>query len=468
MKRRILASLSIVALFALAIGGMTPHAAVAGNGTSSPSPAAPSLIYLPLIQTAGAAAATTTYDVTYTDNTAVIDSATVTNDLISVSDDQSLFRFKAGASKVEQLQPGQVVIFSGKALRKVVAVSQDGGDILVTTERATLDKAIKDGTVAWSYPVSWMNLPKASYAAMLSQVEGSTLRMTSATGFGDDGLPRAAGRSDGALHPADLPEVTWEGTVEGWDVVLKLQLTPERLNIDLSGDRTVGGAKVAVSGKGWIGAFTQETFLTYEQSTPTKMTVKSTGLQSEMELKWAAVTPSSETLTEILSFSIPAEIPIPFTVGPIPVMLKVKAVLQVVPELRVDQASSGGSFKTTYRSDQGFAIENNVPGATGQIHTSDLSVSGPTSSAGFGPVGFGLGIEFPRLELAVFGATQAFITVKTYSYSIFTTEPPCQMGGTTLLSKAGYNLNLLGFSLASGTEDLWEQKFVKYKDDKQC
>lgn len=118
---------------------------------------------------------------------------------------------------------------------------------------------------------------------------------------------------------------------------------------------------------------------------------------------------------------------------------------------------------------QGFSVDNTLENPFGQLNSSDIGVSGETVSATLiGAAGFGFGVEFPRLELSILNTATAFITVKTYSYSIFTLEPPCQKGGTDLFAVAGYNLKVLGSTIASGNKTLWTKSLLKFKDDKPC
>jgi hypothetical protein len=271
--------------------------------------------------------------------------------------------------------------------------------------------------------------------------------------------------------------MSFEGKIKDFDVKYTLTPTPERLNMSLVASRIVGGRKVmAVSGVGYVNNFTQETILSFENSTPTRMVAKTTGLEGEMELKWSAFRFGESSLTDITSFQLPVELPIPFTIGPIPVRLSVKAVLQVVPELSVPQSSSGGSFKVKYNSEQGFNVENNLANPIAKLDNADIGVTGETVTAGQGPAGFGLGVEFPRLEIAILGRTAvAFITVKTYSKGLWTPGtlltsdiPPCQMGGTTVYAITGYKLSLLGFVGVEETKELWKKSYEKFLNDKPC
>jgi hypothetical protein len=411
-----------------------------------------SVLFLPLIQSPGPLQSLT-YDVEYSDNTVVVDESTLAHNLLSVSEDHAIFRFGPSAQLIRQLKPDQVVLFAGMALRKVVSVSSEGEAIVVETEPALLNEAIVDGALAWSYTVDWMALPQSSYLAAQIGEAGSEFQVVSARGLDS---------------PTQPPEITFSGEIEGWEVTFKLRANNDRLDIELIGRREIGAAEAVVSAKGWITTFTQQTLLTYEQSTPTQISVRSNGLRSELELKWSAVTPGAERLTENATFAIPVELPIPLRVGPIPVMLKLKAVLELRPEMTVAQASSVGSYKISYDSNQGFRTEDNVIRGSGEVRSVQIGLSGDTGSAGFGPVGFGLGVEFPRLELEVLGSAVAFISVKTYSTSIYQIRPPCQKATTTLFAAAGYRLGILGFTFSEGQQELWRQEFVKYKDDRKC
>jgi len=102
-------------------------------------------------------------------------------------------------------------------------------------------------------------------------------------------------------------------------------------------------------------------------------------------------------------------------------------------------------------------------------------VTGETVSAGMGPVGFALGVEFPRFEISVLGVTSVVVSLKTYSSSQFTPGttytndiPPCQMGTSQMAAYAGWALKALGWKLAGDTKELWKRDYTKYKDDEPC
>jgi len=423
----------------------------------------------------GPSAVETTYDVTYTDGTAVIDQAEVDASFISVSDDGREFRFQS-SQPVRDLQPGQVVIFSGRALARVTSVDEEGGELVVRTEPATLDEAISDGEISWRYPVKWQDLPPETYEAAAFALADAAVGHTPARGMDATLAVAHPGPATGNIRLAqDGPGLHWSGEVKGFEVEVGFVPAVDRLNFDLKATRKLPlGTSMSATAVGWITDFSQETFLSYEDSTPTSFSSKAIGLEGELELKWAAAK-LGEALTEVTSFKLPVSLPIPFTVGPIPVIIRVGANLQVVPELSVEEASSGGSYKVKFNSDQGIEITGSSQTPFSHVKSTEIGVSGETVSAGFGVVAFAVGVEFPRLEISVFGTTSAFITLKTYSSSQWTPGttltsdiPPCQKGTTTLAAYAGYELSLLGFKFDEAVKELWKKDYEKFLNDKPC
>jgi hypothetical protein len=427
---------------------------------------------LPTPPTTGGAK--TTYDVTYTDGTSVVDAGAYEAAVLSApvpSDGgqaAASYRFK-DADWVRALKPDQVVIFANHAVVRVSSVEPAGAETVVNTEPATLGDAIEKGKVGWDYGVNWQELPSSSYQG----VADALLAMVMPNGVVADS---PVGKR--APVAAAGPGLNWRGTIEGFDTKLSLTPVADRLNMSLWAKKAgAAGSSVLATADGWISNFTQETFLTYDQAQGTEASTRTIGLQGEVKVEWhaAAAAALGEPLSDISSFKLPVALPIPFTVGPIPIVLKLMATLQVVPELSVDQASSGGNYTIKFNSDQGFDINGQTASPFSNVKSVDFAVTGETVSAGFGPVAFALGVEFPRFEISVFGVTSAFVSLKTYSTSQWTPGttltsdiPPCQMGTSQMAAYAGWAVQALGFKLAGDTKELWKRDYAKYKDDKPC
>lgn len=393
----------------------------------------------------------TTYDVTLKDNAQVVSEETV-DMLLELSDDGTVYRFDLAAAEVAGLATGDVVIFYGMSIRKIVSVTTESDAIVVETESATLDEAIQDGEIAWEKNVDFANIADLVLDAGADE-SFSIVDLDTDTG---DGSGKSQVRS----------RVKVEGKVQGWDVSVEIEPTSSRLNLDLSATRTISGITIAsIRADGWVSDFTSCGCLHYSGGSLSTMEIRNESMRGEMRVRWSAFNTDSIPLTEFVQLSVPATIPIPIQIGPIPVLIKLKAIARVVPEIRFDGSSSMGDFKATYSASQGFRVQDNSVSTTGGLGTGDIGVNGETVSAGSIVTALGVGIEFPRLEVSVLGElASAFVTVDTYAYSLYdpgliSASTPCQEGLASVKAIAGYNLSFLGASISDQTE-IWRKDFM--------
>jgi hypothetical protein len=408
-------------------------------------------------------------DVRVADGSTVVDAVAAARDFRGADGDGTL-RFAAG-SPVAAAAPGSVLVVEGAVIRKVVSVSESGGEIVVATEDATLADFVRDGHIGWDYQVNWNDLPAASYTTAAAGIGLDRMLVASASG----GLP-------GRIPTIDVAgkELKFNGNVKGFDLELKFVPGADRLAFEMAATRS----NVKATAKGFLTTFRHEAEFDVEGGDPLNFGAEVTGLKGDAELTWAAFQVSDPTFDEdITALEIPLAIPIPFSVGPVPMTLSVKMNLRFVPALSAGQASSGGSWKVTYDSEQGFNTNGADVTPIGKAvdFLADLGTT-PTVTAGLGPVGFGFGMEFPRLELALGNPlmgelmkTYAFVTTNTYLNGMFTPGttltadiPPCQRSSIKLSAIAGYKLSVLGFAELSDNTLLWEKSHDRFKDDRPC
>lgn len=398
---------------------------------------------------------TTFEGVEYTDKAVVIEESDVRSGLRG--DDGTTFHFAEGTKDIDKLAPGSVVLFGGKALRKVTSVREQGGEIVVETTDATLKELISEGKIGWSSPVNWANVPKESYRTVK---------------FGDGQTARLANVA--AVQPNGGGQIVHKWTIQGIEVELKLTPKADKLEFEVQAKR----ASVRLTAKGWISNFTTETQLEYNRERGELLSSQVTKLRGESEITWAAVGVGSAGIdTETIRLNFPFEVPVPFTVGGIPFQLKVKAAIRIVPVLSKD-SSSGGSFKITFDTDQGFASSGSLaPKGVANVRSADAQLGSTAAvTAGFIPVGFAWGWEFPRMELSLAGTGAfAFISFDTYASGEFTPGttltsdiPPCQKTSVRLHAIAGYKVEVLGLPAYKDQTTIWEKKTEKFKDDKPC
>lgn len=408
--------------------------------------------------------ARSTYEgVEYADKTAVIDEDAMRSGLRG--EDGKTFRFAEGTKGVDKLAAGSVALFAGTAVRKVTSVRKSGGEVVVQTADAKLNDLIKKGRIGYSGPMTWSKLPRESFRDIKFGVNdrqpllANVANVTNVTG----------------VESQQELSIVKKWNIEGFDIELKLTPKPDKLEFEIDAQRS---PTIRVTGKGSISNFGFQTDLEYDQAAGQLIETEVLDIKGEAELTWAAVGVGNKGLdTETVRLKLPFEVPFPFFVGGLPFVLKVKSEVRIVPVL-AENSSSGGSFKVTYDADTGFTTSKGaLPKSKSTVHDSDAELGDKeTVTAGFVPVGFAWGWEFPRLELSMVGiGTFAFISQDTFMSGEFTRGttltadiPPCQRASVTLHAIAGYKLEILGFVAAKDQTTLWEKKVEKFKDDKPC
>ena len=410
----------------------------------------------------------TNFDVTARADVAMLDSGMVEGRLISSDPAAGEYHFAAGTD-LGDLRVGQPVVIPGEGFGILRKVIEDDGQTLLLVNEATLADVIQDGEIAWDYDVAWSDFD-ISYEQVAS-TPGVTNFVINRD-YGGDSFQSIAYQT---ATPRKI-ELSFERS--GWTFKITFEPKDGKLNFKLTAGLKRGSSEpAAISGEGWISGFNFSSIAHFSDGSPSDFTTEINGLQGELELKWAAFTNPGTTVTEIVRFKVPVSVPFALP-GPfgIPFVLQIKMAGRIVPELSVTSASSGGSWKVTYSSDQGFNVDDSVGKPTGSASSQNIGTSGDTVSAGQGPVGFGLGFEFPRFELGAGGLSPfAFITLDMYSTSLWTPGtlltsdiPPCQYGYTKHSAVAGYELKIMGWGGLSDQYTLFEQQVDKYLDGKKC
>jgi hypothetical protein len=399
-----------------------------------------------------------------------LDAATAGDHLQSAAADGTL-TFDADTPGLGDLAAGDVLIVEGVGVRTVTAASRDAGRLTVATAEATIADAVQNGKIEWTYDVAWDNLPDATYETAMAEL-----------GLRRDGIASIGDLDADALRRFAVPGETlrFVGTVKGFEVEFKLTPKSDKLDFELSASRS----NVKVQAAGFVSSFRQQTVLEFEDGVGSFFDTKVSGLKGEAEVTWNAFQVNDPSLdSDIVAIVLPFGVPIPFMAGPIPMTLNVKANIRVVPELTSGNASSGGSWKVTYDSDHGFSTNGGDPSPVSTLKNLAANLGKePTVTAGLGVTGFGVGFEFPRLELQLGHPaveallnTYAFLTVNTYVNGLWTPGttltsdiPPCQRSSAVVSAIAGYKLAVLGMVELSDSTLLWQKTIDKFKDDKPC
>ena len=414
---------------------------------------------------------TTFEDVTLADGAASVDRATVKAGLqaIEPTETGAVLRFAAGTDAVAGLKPGQVVAFETIGIARIDSVEETGGQLVVMTTGATLDEFVRDGVIAWDANVRFDELPAEAYAT--AAIADGYEYVASASSHPPAGTSLAA---------ADV-DLVYKGKIRDFDVEWKLTPSAEKIDYELE----ISRSNVAITAKGFVSSFHQGSRFEYDAGEATLIESEVTGMKAEAEITWAATQVKDPRDSIVEKLNLPLSVPFPIQVGPVPMTLTFKAAVRIVPAFEhTENGSSGGSFKLSYDSDHGFSAvqEGNIsPISRVKAFAADLG-SKETVTAGLGPTGFAVGLEFPRLELALgypatggLFKTYAFLTLDQYANGMFTPGttltadiPPCQRADIQVSAIAGYNFDVLGMVQVEDKTDLWTQKTEKFLNNKPC
>ena len=427
-------------------------------GEANEAPAAPTATHLE-----------TTFDVTPRPGVHVLDAATVDTGLVTAEPAYGEYRFAATAEEIRRLQPGDIVVIPGHGLGSVRAIFEHAGQLVLRLDDAALDDVIQDGLASWRYDVAWDDV--AIDYEQIASLPGVTdvevvYDQPQATRIGSqEPAPRAA---------------TVSFRQSGWEFVVHLEARESRLYFDLTGElaATSEAATIAtVAASGWVSGFSYVSAMRYAEGVPTTISSAVNGLEGETAISWTAYRTPRTTITQAVRVDVPIAIPfiIPGPLG-IPFSLQLKATGRIVPDLEAVDSSSGGSWKVAYSSDQGFTLDASSGTVGGGLLANTIGTTGDTITAGLGPAGFGVGVEFPRFELGVAGRPPfAFITVEVYSSSRWTPGTtltsnirPCQHSATRLAAVGGYRLDMVGWEGRTQQHTLWERQVDTYLNKRPC
>jgi hypothetical protein len=364
-------------------------------------------------------------------------SESIANHIAKVEPDKLTFD---NHTNVASLPVGQPLMFPGKAVRRIDHVATENGKTVVYTQPAKLNEVIKDAKIGWNQTFSFSKMTASDLERIRPIFGGTALAQTGSSGNG----------------------VEFSGEIEGWQMTVNIRPNSGENRLDVTIDATKGRA-ARVHADGYISDFRSQGNLQYTDSNLDDFSYQEQGLQGRLHILFAGVELGSD---EAL-FNIPAEFSIPYEVGPLFMEAKLKADLRVVPEVR-GGASAQADFTVTYGADRGFSFEGGHVTPLGQLNDQNVAVTGDTVSAGTIATGMGVGVEFPRLELAMYGETIVpYLALDNYAYTVYTPDPPCQEGGVRQRAVAGLTLSFLGAEYAQETE-LWKRESIHELPGSHC
>ena len=313
--------------------------------------------------------------VTYTPATVRVPAATVKKQLLKVSDDGATYTFKKRAGVLTKLKPGKVMLLERHSVRTVTSAKVVKKRWVVQTTPAALTDVVEDGTLSWSSGVDWAK----SFAVSGAGVPGT----------------RTAARKNGA--------VTLSGKVQGYGysatytpsktgIAVKISITratPVDLEVTITG--TLTNLKTAGS-------------ITLNRGQLTDAQWLANNIAGKFELAYTAKPVSALGLGQAggIKVTLPAEVAVPFMVGPLPFYVGIKVAFVASAGFSNFDQKLAGSYTLDYDGHGGFSVNGaGTTTAQGAIDGLGKILLDAGTAVATGPLSFTLGAQLPQLELGL-------------------------------------------------------------------
>ena len=397
---------------------------------------------------------TENFKATTKENTQAV-SGSVMQYLESYDEKTGTYVFSKNADVIEDLKVGSVVLFETHSLRKIKSVTKKGGEIVVESEFAMLTDYFKDAQIDYKADINWGDPVAAGSTKMIVGQPIATM------------INPINGMNSGAVTQAGV-NVNFERTLKGWKIKLKLEpLAGSKLKIELSATK---GNVCSVVAKGFISSFTSNLNISIIDGQTRNFSYSNNGIQAEMEVKFSAVGLGSE----IAILQIPAKIErIILVYGVIPVTLRLKANLKIIPEVAAG-SSSQVSMKLSYTTNQGFTFNAGSVTPQGSVSGASPQQTGDSNTATTGIAGMGVTVEFPRFEVGIFDTLVVPYLVMSTTFSsylntgLLSATPPCHLARLKYKANAGVTMSLFGVLSINNDYKLFEHEKRWATADSDC
>jgi hypothetical protein len=344
----------------------------------------------------------TVFHVEYSPDTSIVDLATVGRALRGVSEDHRIFLFEDSPELRAKLIPGKFVLFQGLDLRKVDALAVDPKtkDLIVGTETAPLNQALKSANIQWKTPVDFNDL-FSQLAAQRGPIE------TQPDWLAQFGSPS---RWWDWLQPTVYAEIT-QDKIEGdvpvtandfvtWNVHYLYTRNPDHsLNLDVHVVRQANGLDVDLSIKGKVSRFIQQTSFALTPEGNIRQYFKNGDLHGDLDFAWVIKTDENKTPMNEVRLKLPGSVKIPLVeYTELPMSLEIGTALLLHPAFTTKDQVAKGTFHVTYSGDEGLQAENSGIQTDGQAD-GDSAIQDTFAFSPLASFGLVAAIAAPRIEL---------------------------------------------------------------------
>ena len=313
----------------------------------------------------------------------------------SVSSDNRILVFDPRDPAASRLKAGSILFVPGVAMRKVAAVTQHDGHLVVVTQDATLLEAFKDANIHWSSPVDFAEIQRQTRAALDPRSPFDEVL--------DVIEPKAYAET----------KLSFSGEDDGWNYTVNATPQPGRLNLEMTVSRQYNGLNVKIDGSGYVQNFQNAVSIEIKDSQLQTLDYQNSGLNGLVNFNWEATKDTAGVEADEQQVKLPSSFTIPLPIGGIPFALEVSEALLIHPAFTGGNEAARGRFRVAYDGTQGFSLKGGNVDPQGQSNA-DGSIVDQFSLAPIAPVGFVVAACMPRVELKL-GTDSVWQTVKQYA-----------------------------------------------------
>ncbi len=400
------------------------------------------------------------YEVTTQENTNSV-SKSVMNDLDSYDSNTGTYIFDSKASELKGLKPGTVALFEAHSLRKIKSVRIEGGKTIIETSFAKLTDYYKNAKISYNTAIEWNNTATSAVNFKMGQPVVTLARPM--LGFISNN--KSVSRISSIQNESS---VKIEQEIRGWKIEFELKPSSNgKLKIKLVAKKERICSIVA---EGFISSFTSQANIEIVNGETQHFSYTNEGMEGEIEIKFSAVGLGSE----ISILEIPATIEKTILVyGIIPVTLRLKANLKIIPEIAVGN-SSQVSMKLNYNSNTGFTYNTGGLTPQGSVTNDTAIQTGDSNTATTAIAGVGVGIEFPRFEIGILGnVVVPYLVLNTHASSYLSTglaggSPPCHLARLKYEASAGVTMSFFGVGTINNDYKLFKEEKRWVSEGSHC
>lgn len=366
------------------------------------------------------------------DETRYIDESTTAAALVESDAEDHEYTFDADALTQAgiDLSEGEILLIHGVALRRIRSVSESNGQVTVQSDFATLAEAFRNADIEWSHEA---NFDQAALESAVLEFDGTSI----------------------AASTVSQGQVNWEYEASPYTVRGELEALDSGARVKIQAIKDLAaGATAAFTGEGTIAAVRTNANIRIRDHATESFDYENQGLGGDLKLSLAAAGAGNVGL----HFKTPqAVVRFPLAIGPIPMIVSIKAGMVTGLDVTGNQASVTAESNFSYGGDAGIQYDGTTLTTSASSDLAHAIASGGNAdlASAFGQnVSAQWGVVVPIIEVGLFGESIVpYVQPELYLRASLSWGPVCQRIKVDYNVDGGVDLRLLGIQLGSVVEE---------------